>query len=186
MTQPTQPTQPLPSPDQLLGGGVPSAAFLRIGDVVRGFITEEPQTQQQRDMDTNELKFWKDGNPMVQVRVVVQTDQVDPEIEGDDGLRAHYLSSRKLKAVREALREAKSARLEIGGELIIKFESEDPPTRKGFNPPKNYRAKYVPPAKNETDNDDPWAAPGTQASKSVPSAPAAPAPADPFGDEPPF
>jgi len=159
---PTSPDLPhnqsLPDPDSfLMGGGVPSASFLKIGRSVTGTITEKPQVQQQRDMNTGNPKVWEDGNPMLQLVVTLQTDEHDADIEDDDGRRRIYLKSNMKRAVSDAVRKAKANGLEVGGKLTVTYTGDGEPTKRGFNPPKLYDAEYEPPANvvlNDASDDD--------------------------------
>jgi hypothetical protein len=134
--------------DFLMGGSVPSASFLKIGDSVTGVVCEPPTLQQQRDMDTGELKAWPDGNPMMQLVVTLQTDELDEKIEDDDGRRRIYVKFNMRKAVADAVRKAKAKALEVGGNLTVTYTSDGQPTGRAKSPPKFYTAVYVPPAAN--------------------------------------
>lgn len=132
----------------LMGGGVPSASFLKIGASITGVICEPPVVQQQRDMATGNPKTWEDGNPMWQLVVTLQTDLRDPQIEDDDGRRRVYMKNNMKKAVSDAVRKVKEKALAVGGSLTITYTGDGKPTQKGFNAPKNYEAVYVAPAAN--------------------------------------
>ena len=140
----------------LMGGGVPSASFLHIGDSVTGVICEPPSVQQQRDMQTGEPKTWEDGRPMEQLVVTLQTAEYDGKIEDDDGRRRVYIKSHMKRAVQEAVRKSKGKGIEVGGQLTITYTSDGDPTKRGFNPPKFYSAVYVPPADSFLDSDEPY------------------------------
>lgn len=169
--------------DFLLGGEkVRSAKFEAIGDTVKGTILDA-QVRQQTDISTGELLTWDDGKPKNQLVITLQTDLREPSGPGedpDDGRRRLYVKgsnkpeSKSLTvAVREALRAAKAQRLEIGATLAVRYTGDGIATTRGFTPPKQYVAKYDPPA------------PGVDDFFSAPAA--APAPAAPTaGDEPPF
>jgi hypothetical protein len=147
VSQPTQ-TRNLPDAnDFLFAGGIPSAKFDTIGTTVIGTIKNPPTTQQQTDFDTGQPKFWDDGRPMLQVVVDIQTDQRDPDIEDDDGVRRLYVRGKHLtNAVRDAVRRAGAKRLEVGATLQVTFSGEDEPKRRGANGAKQYTAVYTPPA----------------------------------------
>lgn len=130
----------------LMSSGVRSASFLQIGAQVSGFICGTPEMQQQRDFDTGDLKFWSDGKPMMQMRVVLQTEERDPEVEEDDGRRAIYVRANMATAVRQAVTTAGATGLQVGGKLLVKYMADDKPSRKGLNGAKLYTAKYRPPA----------------------------------------
>lgn len=140
-------THQIPSADEfLMGGGIPAAAFPTIGTVVEGEIVEPPRVEQQRDLTSGEAKYWADGSPMLQLRVVIQTGQIDTSILDDDGRRTLYVRGAMLKAVRQAVRAARAKGLEVGGRLTVTYSGDGEPTKRGFNPPKLYVADYTPPS----------------------------------------
>jgi hypothetical protein len=147
--QPQRPQQPERDPnDFLMGGSIPSASFLHIGDSILGTIVEPPFMQQQRDMVSGELKWWENGDPMEHMVVTLQTDLRDPQIDDDDGRRRLYIKFNMRNAVREAVKKAGAKGLGVGGKLQVTFTSEGEPTARGLNPPKFYEAQYEPPANN--------------------------------------
>jgi hypothetical protein len=131
----------------LLSTGIRSASFQNVGDTIVGFIARQPEVQQQRDFETGELKHWSDGNPMMQLRVVLSTEQRDPEDPEDSGERAVYIRGNMQRAVAQAVRAGSAPGLEVGGKLLIKYVADGKATRRGFNPPKVYEAKYRAPAR---------------------------------------
>lgn len=130
----------------LMGGGVPSASFQKIGASVCGTITEPLTIQQQRDYTTQEPKHWDDGSPMMHLVVTLQTDENDPEIEDDDGRRRIYVKNNMKRAVSDAVRKVKAKGLEVGGHLTVTYTSNGEATKKGAQPPKLYSAEYETPA----------------------------------------
>ena len=190
MTTPQIPQ--IPSADEfLMGGGIPAASFPTIGTTVEGEIVEPPRVEQQRDLTTGEAKYWADGSPMLQLRVVIQTGQIDTSIPDDDGRRTLYVRGNMLKAVRQAVRAARAKGLEVGGRLTVTYSGDGEPTKRGFNPPKLYTAAYVPPSQTTANdflmNGGQTAAPAPAAAPAAPvvpqaapaSAPASAAPAVP-------
>ena len=153
----------------LMSTGIRSAAFQNAGDSVVGIIARQPEVQQQRDFETGELKVWQDGNPMMQLRVVLQTDQRDPDDPEDSGERAVYIRGNMQRAVAQAVRAASAPGLEVGGKLLIKYVADGKAARRGFNPPKVYEAKYRAPAREATAVPDPVreTAPATAAAGST-------------------
>ena len=129
----------------LMGGssGAPTAKFPTPGTVIGGRITEPPKLEQQRDIKSGEKKFWKDGDPMMQVVVTVQTDQRDPAIEDDDGKRRLFIKGQMKNAVSDAVRATGAPGLEVGGTLHVRFTHELPASGPGMSPPKQYEARYV-------------------------------------------
>lgn len=138
----------------LMGGAVPSAAFLKIGAYAEGTISEPPTISQQRDMTTNEPKVWENGDPMMQLVVTLQTEERDAKIEDDDGRRRIYIKFNMKKAVADAVRKAGAKALEVGGHLKVTYTGDGEATRRGFNPPKFYSAVYVPPTANFLNKED--------------------------------
>jgi hypothetical protein len=128
----------------LMGGGVPSAKFDKPGDSVSGPITTKPELMQQRDFASGDPLVWDDGTPRMQLKVIIDTGQTDPDIEDDDGLRALYLKRGLLTAVRSALRKAGCRDLEVGGNLTVTYVGDGEAIR-GLNPPKLYSAVYTQP-----------------------------------------
>ena len=133
--------------DFLSGGGVRSARFENIGDMVKGIICEPPAMRDQTDMKTGEVKRFKNGDPMKQVVITVITDPLLHEDEDDDGLRRIYVKSKMTEALREALRKAKVRGPVEGGKIAVRFVSEIPPETRGFSPTKVYRVWYEDPPK---------------------------------------
>lgn len=132
--------------DFLMGGGVPSAKFPSVGDTVSGRIVRVGDPVQQRDYATGQPKFWDDGSPMMQLPVEVATDQRDPSVPDDDGTRCVWIKGQLRNAVRDAVRNAGANGLQVGGTLTVTYARDGQPSKKGFNAPKEYEARYTPPA----------------------------------------
>lgn len=130
----------------LFGSGAKSATFDSIGVTVGGPITEAPTMQQQKDLDTGELKTWQDGNPMMQLVVTVQTTLREPGNLEDEGIRRFYIRGNMQKAVAAGVRAAGASSLEVGGVLAITYTGDGVASKRGFNAPKLYSATYKPPA----------------------------------------
>lgn len=136
------------------GGGAPSAKFPAIGTSYSGRITEKPDVQQQRDFNSGEPKFWKDGNPMMQLVVTIQTEHRDPEVADDDGRRRLFVKGQLKQAVADAVRRSGGRGLEVGGTLTVTY-THDGERQGNYNPPKQYKAEYVPAATSELSSPDP-------------------------------
>ena len=135
----------IPTANELLmGAGSRAATFPQIGATVTGEIITEPQVQQQTDLDTGEPKAFANGDPMLQIIVVLQTGE--REDVDDDGKRTLYIKANMQKAIKEAVTAAKASGLEKGGTLAVQYSSDGEPKKRGFNAPKFYRAAYQPPA----------------------------------------
>lgn len=128
--------------DFLEQGGIPGAPFENVGDSWTGQIVRAAKVQS-RDFETRELQTWDDGSPKYELQVDIQTDQRNPDISGDDGIRRLYVRSNMLQAIRQALR-AKRARLEPGGTVTVTYTGNGTPTRRGAKPPKLYDAEFTP------------------------------------------
>lgn len=144
MNSSSNPTVPS-ADDFLMSESVPSAKFPQIGATVTGTICEPPVVQQQRDYTTGELKFWSDGNPMMQLVVTLQTSERDPDIVDDDGRRRVYVRGQLKKAVQRAVKAAGAPGLAVGGQLTVTYARDGQPTNPKFNAPKEYTATYSPP-----------------------------------------
>lgn len=151
------------------GGGAPTATFkdAPIGRKYVGKILASEVTQQ-TEMKTGEPKFWKDGNPMMQAVITIQTDERNLDIEDDDGQRRLFVKGEMQKAVREAIKESGAKGLEVGGLLAVAYIGDGVPPEKGLNAPKLYKAQYRAP--------DPVAATNDMLGTSAPAAPPTPQP----------
>lgn len=136
-----------PEQDFLMGGGGPKSAFTKYdapGTVRGGEILEYRYTQQ-TDMKTREKKFWKDGNPMMQLEVTVSTDQRDPQVQDDDGRRRLFVKGEMTKAVRAAVEAATATMIAKGGTLLVQYTGDAPPAAVGLDGAKLYAAHYTAP-----------------------------------------
>lgn len=159
--QPFSPTSPAPDANDVLMGGarVPTAKFDAVGVVVGGRIVAPPKAHQEREYDRNNPgqgrpKTFPSGDPIYGLTIDVQTDQRDPSIEDDTGVRRIYVEGKRMKeAVRNAVQQAGAAKLEIGGTLEVVHTGVGQAASAGVNPPKEYQARYTPPAGggNQTD-----------------------------------
>lgn len=159
--------------EDFFAGGVTAAKFPdgAFGTVIGGEIIADPRMQQQRDYTTGEPVTYQDGNPAMQMVVVVQTDQYDPDIADDDGQRAFYIKGQMKQAVGEALRKHGEKAPRRGGKLWIKLLEEKPTTLKNGrpgNPQKIYAAKYDPPTQTAAGKffDEPATAPSADSMRS--------------------
>jgi hypothetical protein len=161
------------------GGGSAYFGFPTLGTSITGTIAEEPETRQQTDPSTGDLKTFKNGDPMTVLVVTLQTDLRDPQVMDDDGKRSVWLSSKGQKqAVGKALRDAKSKGLDVGGTLSMAYTADGEKSNPAFSAPKIFSAHYVPPA-NVSESyfaAETNAAPVAQAPVAAPVAAVAPAP----------
>lgn len=128
----------------ILLGGAPAAKFPTVGTVVRGRVLDQ-QKRQSVDMDTGEPEVWSDGSPRWEIVFTLATDLRDTDDPDDDGTRRLFARGQMLKAIGIALRKAHWSKPLRGGELAVKYDSDGVPSRKGFNPPKIYVARFTPP-----------------------------------------
>lgn len=129
----------------------PSAKFNNIGDQVEGEILSVSEPMQAREYGTGEPSFWKTGRPKMQVAIKLATNQRDPQIEGDDGVRNLWVIDdfglndySMLDAVRRAVEAAGASDLEVGGRLAVQFYGTDPASQNPKNPRKLYTGRYTP------------------------------------------
>ena len=135
----------------LMGGGARSARFETVGDTVIGLVTSM-EMRQQTDFKTNELLFWQDGNPRMQLVVTLET--MAREDADDDGLRNVYIKGQMQKAVADAIKRAGERGIGQGGKLGIKFVATATPTDPRLSGAKQYTASYAPPVVTVPNGDD--------------------------------
>jgi hypothetical protein len=130
--------------DLLMGGGVKSASFPdgQYGVEVGGIVVRPPTAKQVTDFDTNKPKFYDNGDPIMQVVVHVQTGLRDPQDSLDDGVRALYIKGQMTAAVRDAVRRVGGKGIEVGGELHVRYERDEPNSRGRGKDKKIYSAQY--------------------------------------------
>jgi len=133
----------------IMGSSIPSCGFLDIGAEHKGTITALDVMQARKFGKPNELDFWEDGQPKMQAVVTMQTEENDPEIENDNGMRRLYVASPRMRsAIASAVKKAGATGLAVGGKLGVKFLREDPEGKNKQNLPKIYGAIYeAPPAR---------------------------------------
>lgn len=161
--------------EDFFAGGAAAAKFEdgAFGTVIGGQIMEDPRMTQQRDYTSGEPITYPDGNPAMQMVVVVQAYKPAGD---DDGRRAFYIKGQMKQAVGEALRKVEAKYPQRGGYLWIKYTEDKPTTLKNGrpgNPQKIYAAKYDPPAPAAADYfDSGQAGPGAPPAARTDSRPA--------------
>lgn len=139
----------------LLGSGAKgkSASFPAIGASITGTITRPAEVKQQIDPDDNKPAVWDNGDPKWQIVVTLQTDQRNPEIVDDDGVRFLYVKGSKdpasqsmHAAVAGAVGAAGATELEVGGKLTVTYIADGVKPSPTRTAPKKYTATYVPAA----------------------------------------
>ena len=127
----------------LMGAGGKSATFKKHGDECWGTIVHH-EMRQQTDFDSGAVLTWDDGNPRMQLAVTLQTDE--REDEDDDGLRRVYIKGQMQKVISSAILKAGEIGIKDGGQLFVRYVSDDDPRRQGMSGAKQYVAKYEPPS----------------------------------------
>jgi hypothetical protein len=132
----------------IMRGTVPSATFHDVGATHEGVITNL-DVMQARKFGTTDLDYWPDGSAKMQAVVTIKTQERDPEIENDNGMRNLYVSSKGMReAIAAAVKKAGAEGLAVGGTLGVKY-TRDGERGKSPQPPKVYGAKYEPPPPGE-------------------------------------
>ena len=132
--------------DPLLRGGSGgiSYKFVQIGQTVTGTIVDAKKNQQ-TDFTTKEPKTYKNGDPMMQIVVTLQTNERDPMVADDSGLRNVYIKSgQPTAALGEAITASGAPGLDVGGTLVMQHTHLIPSN--AGNPMKGFAFAYTPPA----------------------------------------
>lgn len=160
---------------KLLGGSAaPAFKFEEPGDGFDDLPVVESRDVHQRDHDSQALLYWpatgsasrrpvqtptdpatgEKLDPVLQLRVTVDTGKIDPMVEYDDGLRSAYFRGQSLDALRADLRRTRSREISPGGRLsmrLVELEWIDPKSGKKRGIAKKiYSAGYEPPAGSGT------------------------------------
>ncbi len=124
--------------------GSASCRFSNIGDVHQGKVLAFEETQQ-RDIKTKAPAVWPDGNPKMMLVITLQTAERDEAIDDDNGERRLYVNkpSGMFAAIKTAIGKQTFA---VGGQLAVKYTGNGKSKSPGFNPPKEYVAKYTAPS----------------------------------------
>ena len=98
-----------------------------IGAAVQGVIVSA-DVMQVNNYDTGKPEFWDDGSPQQQVRIVVDTQQIDPSIENDNGHRAIYIKwwGDQRKAFIDAIKAANDTDAHVGGMFRAQYTGTKP------------------------------------------------------------
>src|SRR5579859_814926 len=115
----------------------PTFKFDHLGAEIDGLIVAPPEDRQARDFKTGTPKFWPDGNPIMQTRIVLR------DSSGVD--QALYAEGRMAKAITQAIIAAGAPDLLVGGRLRVKHHALGE-AKGGGQPPKLYEAEYVSPS----------------------------------------
>jgi len=143
----------MPLGKALTEGGGKAASFEEIGDEVHGEVIAA-EMRQANDLDTGKPGFWDNGDKKMNALITIQTDQRDPSIDGDDGVRTVYVKwwgPNKI-ALQQEIR-TKTAHLPEeeqdimrGGKFSARLADKIPPQTRGFSPTKVLEFHYTPPA----------------------------------------
>lgn len=129
-----------PSIGQFLSSGAKAyAKFPNVGDTITGVIATIHPPEPQTDIDTGapiEGKF--------QMRIELQTEERDPEVADDDGLRTLYVKGWMKGSITDALKAAKAENIAVGGKLTVTRTGSAPPRRPGIQGAYQYSAVYEP------------------------------------------
>jgi hypothetical protein len=135
------------------GGGAP-LFFSRdstVGEFVEGTVLES-QPVQAKDYETNALKNWDDGSPMMQLVITLQTELRDPTIEKDDGRRRVFLRwwGSDRQNVIDAVQRQGDQFVRDGAWLRVTFTGYGEQKDRKLNAPKIYGIDYkAPPTATE-------------------------------------
>jgi hypothetical protein len=133
--------------EQSTGG--PPSFFNRnspVGASITGTVVKS-DVNQKTDYEDGTPQTWKDGSPVEELWVVLQTNLRDPLIEDDDGQRRVYIrwfgsDKRNLVA---AVNASGDPYLRDGATLTMTFSGYGEQKDKKLNPPKIYEFVYLPP-----------------------------------------
>lgn len=136
--------------DLLASSGKVTGAFSKespVGTTVQGVI-DDAAVRQVNHYETGEPEFWSDGNPKLQVAVILQTDLRDPMNPEDDGRRGVYIKwwGDSRKELERAIKAAGDTDLRKGGLFMARFTGEKPNDNPRLNATKLFSYAYQMPA----------------------------------------
>lgn len=115
-----------------------------VGTEYVGTVSELPKQYQAHDYETKEPKFYKDGSPIMEVSIVLDTPYRDTEDEEDDGKRIVRLGQNGKRALQDEMRRLGIKRFGIGTQLTMKFAGYKPNASGKGRPSKLYEIALVP------------------------------------------
>ena len=140
--------------------GGKAAKFLQIGATITGQISALPFEKQATKFGSQDLDFWPNGDPKMDIVVPLENTNAPREDGNDDGDRTIYVSSKNMRtAIAQAIQASGQQDVAIGGTLTVTYVGDDPNSKNPANPAKLYQAQYTPPA---TGFAQPAAAPAPQ------------------------
>lgn len=127
--------------------GNPASKFEDIGQSHTGTLIDVNLQIVTDPSKNNEVKYKKDGvTPQEQIVITWQTEERDPQIEGDTGIRKLYCSWRMEAAIKAAFRAAGAQGLEENAKLTVTYTKEEKVKGPaGTVKAKVYEATYVSP-----------------------------------------
>lgn len=121
------------------GGKGKSMKFPTIGTSYSGVVVSA-EPRQASDPETGQKKTWDDGNPMMQAVIGIQTDERDPSIEGDDGVRFDYVKMwGKQRQAFQAAAQAAGGSPKPGDFYSVTFVGEGEKAKPHHSAPKLFR-----------------------------------------------
>lgn len=142
-------SQPVSLASFFSGGGGKSISWKDkpLGTRAGGRIKAIQPPSQVTDLVTKEPKFKKNGEPVMHVRIDLQTNERDPQDAEDDGTRSLYCQGWLIGAIGDALRRAGAGDTpQVGADLYVTLIERTPPETPGLNPTNKFTAEYTPPA----------------------------------------
>lgn len=142
----------MPLGKALTESGGKAASFDRLGHTVGGTVINA-EMRQARDLESGKPGYWDNGDPKENAIVTVQTQERDPSIPDDDGVRSIYIKwwGPNRIALQQEVR-TKTAHLPedqrdilSGGYFAATWSGEQASQTKGFSPGKLYSYEYRPP-----------------------------------------
>lgn len=136
--------------DLISNAGGTTTAFLKdtpIGTMYRGKIVSA-DARQKRSYETGQPLSWDNGDPQVELALIIQTDIRDPNLEKDDGRRGVYINwwgDDRQELIR-ALKAADDNDVRVGGDFAVKYVSDKPNENPKLNAKKIYQYWYQKPA----------------------------------------
>ena len=109
-----------------------------VGETVSGVITEIHE-RQTRDFKTLKPNFWEDGQPQMQLAIVVDTQDGSDESERTVFIKTWGLQMKNLRAaVKEAGYEKLSEAITVGQKFTATYAGDEAPVNRGMSPTKVY------------------------------------------------
>ena len=142
----------MPLGKALTESGGKAASFEVLGQRIGGKVLGA-EMRQANDLDTGKPGFWDNGDKKMQAVITVQTDDRDPQVPEDDGVRSIYVKwwGPNRTALQQEIRRTTSHLPEDQQDVLrdgwfwATFSSEIPPQTRGFSPAKVLSFEYRPP-----------------------------------------